>query len=76
MAVPGNEIFRSVDPEKFSGFRFLAASVQGGLWRNVMKHDPRISGLSTNRKTSIGNKVGFISPLGTVEVWQIRSGQL
>src|SRR5271165_3299227 len=45
MAVPGNEIFRSVGPEKFCDFRFLAGGTRIGTRRYVVEDKPLISSL-------------------------------
>jgi hypothetical protein len=48
MAVPGNEIFRSVGPEKFCGFRFLAGRIRIGPRRYMVEDEPLISLLPHN----------------------------
>ena len=48
MAVPGNEVFRSVAAEEFCGFRFLAGGTRIGSRRYVVEDKPLISSLPSN----------------------------
>ena len=53
MAVPGNEIFRSVCQEKLCGFRFLAGGTRIGTRRYVAEDRPLISSLPSNGRPAL-----------------------
>src|SRR5579864_244975 len=51
--VPGYEKARPISPEKLRRLGFLTRSSRMNVWRNVMKHQPSITALSPNRRSTI-----------------------
>ena len=65
MIMSRDKVIRLVRRKKFSSFQFLSADTRTILGRNVMKNDPRHSGLSANRRTSI-EPDGFLLPRAVI----------
>jgi hypothetical protein len=53
MIMARDKINRPINRKNFGGFRFFTADALACFGRNVVKNDPRHSGLLANRGTSV-----------------------